>query len=328
MASAIRRATINIIDDIIENAEEYDFYQAVRLLNRLNTVDTANYDKSKPRIKIRPELNLDYPHADIDSIKKKDNSSYEIITTFFGLYGVSSPLPGYFTEELLDEEWEERDSTREFLDVIHQHMYPLLYRSWLKYRFSLNAIEESGEQYWEIMFSILGLPEKFRQFGDLSGQFLKYSGIIGQRPKTQLGLKTILTDFLNPIEIEIEPCVKRNVTIVQEQRCTLSQANITVGENSVIGQQVADRSGKFRILIGPVVADQFQELLNQKKYLRFIRTITDLFMVQPLQCEIVIKLEEGAVKPISLGTASFGTLGQSTWLVEEINNFEFSVVLH
>jgi len=317
------RSAINIVDDILENAEEYDFYQAVRLLERLS--DSAEQDASKG-LKIRPDLNLDYPHADIESITETDDG-FEIITTFFGLYGVSSPLPGYITDELLDEEWEERHATREFLDVVHQHIYPLLYRAWLKYRFSHNAIEGDGERYWEIIFSILGLPEEFREFGDLSGQFLKYSGLIAQRPKSQLGLKALLDDYMGDIDVDVIPCVPRNVKIIEQQRCFLGDKCNTLGHQSVIGEQVVDRSGKYRVVIGPIDTDQFRMLLDDRKHMKFIRTIIELYMVQPLECEVVLQLKKGAARPAGLGQAGFSSLGQSCWLVHENHEFEFTVVL-
>jgi type VI secretion system protein ImpH len=330
LASQTGRPAINIVDDIIENGEEYDFYQAVRLLDRLSDkVASDNQDAQKQLdIRIRPELNLDYPHADIESVEQLGDQSYEIITTFFGLYGVSSPLPGYFTEELLDEEWDERTAARGFLDVIHQHMYPLLYRSWLKYRFAHNAIEADGERYWEIIFSILGLPDEFRDYGDLSGQFVKYAGLLAQRPKTSLGLKTILADYLDPVGVDVVQCIARKVAVIPQQRCRLGCDNHNLGSTCVIGEQVEDRSGKYQVVIGPISTDKFQALLNDYKHKKFMHTMINQYMVQPLECEIVLSLESGAAQPVCLGEPGFSQLGQSAWLVDKNNEFEFKVILN
>ncbi len=204
----------------------------------------------------------------------------------------------------------------------------MLYQAWLKYRFSHNAIESNGEKYWEIIFSILGLPDEFREIGDLSGAFLKYTGIINQRPKTQVGLKTILADYLKPLKVDIEPCVLRKVSIHEHQRCKLSWVNNTLGSTAVIGEQVNDRSGKYNIHIGPLSLDQFQSILNDQKQLKFITTIRKLFMVQPLQCDIVLKLEKGSAQPICLGQSQYSCLGKSTWLVNQTNEEAFSVTLN
>jgi len=241
---------------------------------------------------------------------------------------VASPLPGYYTDELLDEEWEEREASRYFLDVIHQHLYPLLYQAWAKYRFSHNAVESNDERYWEIIYSILGLPEEFREFGDLSGQFIKYAGILSQRPKTQMGLNIILSDYLSTMNVCVEPCVLRDVKIVEHQRCKLTLDNNTLGSNCVIGEQITDRLGKYNVNIGPLSGEQFQSLLSNKKHTKFIRTVSNLFLVQPLQCDIVLELNKEAVNPICLGEPEYSCLGQSTWLVDQTNEQTFNVVLN
>lgn len=241
---------------------------------------------------------------------------------------MSSPLPGYYTEELLDDEWEDREASRGFLDIIHQHLYPLLYKAWLKYRFSHNAVEHNDERYWEIIYSILGLPQEFREFGDLSTQFLKYTGIINQRPKTSMGLKTVLADYLSPIPVDIEPCNIRNVSISENHWCLLTNNNNTLGEDCVIGKQVSDRMGKYTLRIGPLSVDQFQTILTNEKHLTFIRTISNIFLMQPLLCEIELLLEQGSAQPVCLGDPQFSSLGQSTWLVNQNNKEAFSVRLN
>ncbi|HHO59242.1 MAG TPA: hypothetical protein ENJ64_03290, partial [Thiotrichales bacterium] len=153
MAGARRRQAITVIDDILAEGSAFDFYQAIRLLDRLTPASVCRPPvnmpaaEEKPRrqaktvrrqkktvsrgagdaagklssIRIRPELNLDYPQADIVAINALDDGGYEILTTFMGLYGVSSPLPGFITEELLDDEWDEQNAAREFIDILHYH---------------------------------------------------------------------------------------------------------------------------------------------------------------------------------------------------------------
>ena len=315
------RQAINLIDDIVEDGESYDFFQAIRLLNRLSK-DSSDRSK-QPELRIHPELNLNYPHSDISEIREIENGDgYEIISTFFGLYGVSSPLPGYFTEELLDEEWEERNASKEFLDIIHHHMYPLLYKAWLKYKFSHNAIEEENNRYWEIIYSVTGLSEEFRGDQKLAGQLLKYSGILCQQPKTQLGLKTILNDYFTDAEVDIFPCVHRKVPISDHQKCVIGNDNNTLGSGAVIGQQVDDRSGKFLIKIGPVNRSVFEKITNDDSTRAFVSAVTRLFLSQPLAYDIMLLLEPGAEKNILLGDAANSTLGRNAWIVngDKVNN--------
>jgi len=240
---------------------------------------------------------------------------------------VSSPLPGFYTEELLDDEWDERHASKGFLDIIHHHIYPLLYQAWLKYRFSYNAIEAENERYWEIIFSVIGLSEEFRSNRRLAGKLLKYAGILCQQPKTQLGLKTILQDYFGDIEIDVMPCVPRKVSIVDHQKCKIGQKNHNLGIDTVIGQIVDDRSGKYILKIGPVDRMAFEKITNDETTRTFVRAVTKLFLVQPLEYEILLLLKSGAEKSISLGDSSCSVLGRNTWMINESNIESFSLTL-
>ena len=270
-------------------------------------------------LKIRPELNLDYPESDIAEISRHNDGSYEIIATFFGLYGISSPLPGFYTEELLDNEWDEREEAREFLDVIHQHLYPLLYSAWLKYRFSLNAIENNDSRYWEILYSLIGLGSEFRSNAPIANRLLRYAGILSQRPKTLVGLKTILNDCVADVAIDLDPNTTRQVEIVEHQRCLLGKQSNTLGEDGVIGQQVVDRAGKYTIKIGPLSHEQFTALLNDDEEVKFIREVVRLFLAHPLEYEILLELEPGAAMTACLGERNRSVLGRNIWMMQDTN---------
>ncbi len=280
-------------------------------------------------MRIRPELNLDYPHSDIAEIKKLDTqNSFEIIATFMGLYGVASPLPGFYTEDLLDDEWDEKQAVRGFLDVIHQQIYPLLYQAWLKYRFSLNAIDNSAEKYWEIIYSLIGLGKDFRSSKKLTGHLLKYAGILSQQPRTQQGLQTILSDYFSDTPVDIQACVARKVSIVEKQRCRIGQANCHLGANLAIGQQVDDRSGKYRIVIGPIDRDEFNRIIDDDVTLDFVKTITGIFLIQPLIYEVELLLKPGSEKPVSLGNIESACLGKNTWLIHQTNKENISLKIN
>ena len=319
MAVTYGRQIISIRKDIVENGDSYDFYQAVKLLNKLVKEKTPVQGPS-PGLRIQPELNLDYPQSDIAGIKRDpDSGNYEITTTFFGLYGVSSPLPGFYTEELLDDEWDELGGRKAFLDVIHNHIYPLLYQAWLKYRFDHNVVEFKDPKYEEIIFSLIGLGEDYRAKPGKYGYLLKYSGLLSQRVKNLPGLKAILRDHLGHIGVNVRPCIRRKVSIVKQQRCLLGQQNTIVGADACIGKEVIDRSGRFDIEIGPLNTRQFAEMTIRGDTIRRVKNLLKLYLVQPLEYGITLLLEPGAEQPARIGDADRSVLGENCWLIGSPN---------
>jgi type VI secretion system protein ImpH len=273
-----------------------------------------------PNLRIQPELNLDHPQSDIAEISQdKKTGNYQITTTFFGLYGVSSPLPGFYTEELFDDEWDELSARKDFFDVIHNHLYPLLYQAWLKYKFSHNMVEFEDHKYAEIIFSLIGLSEAYRVESRHYGYLLRYSGLLSQRIRSQPGLKTLLQEHLGDIGLDIIPCVERKVPIVKKQRCVLGKQNAVLGFDACIGKEVVGRSGKFNIEIGPLNTEQFDDFVQGNESIQIIKTLIKFYLVQPLAYSINLLLEPGAVNVASIGERRSSTLGCNCWLLDQSN---------
>jgi type VI secretion system protein ImpH len=319
MANSRGGPAINIEQDMLENGDAYEFYQAVKLLNRLVKQQPSEQGPSNG-LRIQPELNLDYPQSDISEINRDEASgNYQITTTFFGLYGVSSPLPGFYTEELLDDEWDEVSARKNFFDVIHNHLYPLLYQAWLKYKFSHNTVEFANDKYAEIIFSLIGLGEAYRVDGKQYGHLLKYSGLLSQRTKSLLGLKTLLKDIVGDIGLDIRPCVNRMVPIIKKQRCVVGNRNATLGADACIGKQVVDRIGKFTIEIGPLNAEQFASFSRGNESSKIIKTLLNIYLVQPLEYGVKLSLEPGVINVASIGDERSSILGTNCWLTNQPN---------
>ncbi|NNE64863.1 MAG: type VI secretion system baseplate subunit TssG [Gammaproteobacteria bacterium] len=319
MADSHRRSPINLEQDIVENGESYDFFQAVKLLEKLSG-ESRKTASSISTISIKPELSLDFPQSEIVAIDKdSETGRYDITTTFFGLYGVSSPLPGFYTEELLDDEWDELEERKAFFDLIHNHMYPLLYSAWLKYKFSTNTVEFSANKYWEIIFSLIGLPEAFRHEENKQGQLLKYAGILSLGSRSLLGLQTILNDKFGDIDIEVVPCVKRSVPIDRKQRSYLGVKNHQFGESIFIGQNTVDRTGKFSIQIGPLDIDQFRQIKKDNVAIDWIKSLLRIYLIDPLDYSIEILLKPGMIQPACIGDFESSVLGNNCWLYASTN---------
>jgi len=232
-----------------------------------------------------------------------------------GLYGISSPLPTFFTEDLLDADWEEETASRGFLDIIHHHLYPMLYRAWLKYRFSHNTIEEKNEAYWDILFSLIGLNgEELKSAVERPHKLLPYLGILVQKPRSAVGLKTILKHYLKTDCVNIEPCLLRQVPIPEDQMTCLGLSRSKLGSDVVVGQQISDRMGSFAIRIGPLSGEQFQFYLHDESLKKFLRFIINFYLMQPLQVYIVLVVEKSEITTTNCGSDSWSSLGMDTWL--------------
>lgn len=321
MAGELGRTTTDLENDLLENGPEYDYFQAVRMIGLLANHKRREDGAGDYKLRIRPELSFNYPTSDIAEIRPLDDEAgFSITTTFLGLYGISSPLPAFFTEELLDDEWEDDEAPRGFLDVIHQHIYPLLYRAWVKYKFSHNAVEHGDESYWDILYNLIGLgSEDIKSAVTQPEQLLRYVGLLTEQRRSAVGLQTILEDLLDPLPVELVPCVERTVTIPEEQRLQLGMKYCTLGESAALGMQVNDRTGRLIVKIGPLDAEQYVGLIADEKKLDLVRFVIKMYLMQPLDYEIVLSLSPNTVTGVCLGDQMWSCLGSDSWLFSSGN---------
>ncbi|HSN17383.1 MAG TPA: type VI secretion system baseplate subunit TssG [Gammaproteobacteria bacterium] len=324
MASETGQARADLERELVDNSREYDFYQVVRLLARLQ-----QGGEEMPPLRYRPVLGLERAESDVAQMRGDAATGYEIAPTFMSLYGASSPLPVWYTSELLEDEWNDSTGPRDLLDLLHQQTYPLLYAAWRKYRFALNAVEGEGERYWGMLYALMGLyePAMRARVPDAAG-FLSQAGLFSRQVRSAAALEAMLKGALQREHVEVVQCVPRNASIPQDQRLRLGRGGCTLGADTVLGEQVVDCSGRFQVRIGAVDAEAFGLALAPGGFVDTVRRICESFLVQPLECEVVLVLEEGVVQPAAvggndfnrmMGQNEFATLGQDAWVVGGTN---------
>lgn len=293
---------------LTQDGNRYAFFQAMRLLRLQLGDDTSLRDG----VRVRPNLSLGFPETDIQGISLDPFGRYRIEANFFGLYGVASPLPTFYTEDLIDEHMEGRSSMRDFLDIIHALLYPLLFHAWEKYRIWLAISEHGSTERLEQLRALVGMHGRSRHT-DRSEALLPHAGNFGWRPRSALGLQGFLHDWLGKLPVRVLPCVQRQVGIPLEARCRLGVQASTLGEDASLGRLVADSTGALEIKIGPMSVSDFRALLPGEAQHTSIIGLILHYLEKPLHCELRLSLNAPEVRGPCLGR-SWNRLGLETWL--------------
>lgn len=295
-------------DPLVDDASGYAFFQALRLLRLRFDDDQALRDG----IRVRPALSLAFPETDIDHIERDEAGRYRIEANFFGLYGVTSPLPTFYTEDLIDQAMLGNSAVRDFLDVIHAALYPLLFQAWEKYRIWLAVVERNDTHRLQQLAALVGLAGGDAQRTQDARDLLPFAGNLGYFPRSALGLEGLVGGLLGGVPVAVESCVLDTVIIPDVSRNVLGVQGTTLGEDALVGEQMADRAGSLAITIGPLSAKQFHELLpGAEPHRRLVRAIA-LYLDTPLRCELALQMAPQERQGASLGLG-WQQLGYDTW---------------
>lgn len=231
----------------------------------------------------------------------------ELRLTFMGLYGVDSPLPAYFQQDIACDATG-ADALAAFLDIFNHRLYAYFYRAWKRYRYQYAFDEQGGDAISHYLLSLfgLGLGQREQRLTTPPAMLLPYAGLFSQRVRNPESLRTMLAHFLRgapvaiagwqPVWIEAGSCVDSRLG-----------SSLQLGHNSLLGRRGIDYTRKCRIAIGPLDAAQYRDCLPTGKEFPALLELIELFLGDAYQFDLRLLVRRGDMPAMCLqGAATNG----------------------
>lgn len=308
---------------LLESGNTYGFFQAVQMIQRhspgAKAVGTgANPGKEALRFKVSPSLS--FPAGDVERIRKPDEAErFEMTVTFMGLVGAGSPLSAYMTEEALRDYLDADGAVTAFYDIFHHRLISLFYRAWEKYHVDAAFRSDGSDEFTQRVSAFVGVdPDGPPSKEPLPPRvLLGMASLLSQKTRSARTLELVLERVLPGVDVRVESFIARSVHIPTDQRVKLGIANTSLNLDFTIGRRVFDRSGRFRVKLGPVGYDDLEELLPGGASYPFIRRLIDRFSRGILESELEVEVKKGESPQFQLGNRRGAMLGMTTQLVAE-----------
>ena len=304
------------MEELLKNASKYSFLEAYKLLcesvqaQRLNPLHV---------IRIRPVLGLSHGRTQVVSIEKVEQegrSLYFLNVNLPGLYGSNSPLPKFFTEELIQASHKEQDEARLFLDLIHQRLYQLVFAA--KAQHLPHYLDDGKQNIHDFMFAMAGFRNQswLAKFPNRAF-ILRNLNLFRHQKGTAAGLKRLLTDLFEKAEIKVVEFVPRWLSIQAHQQSALNQQACQLGVNALLGDKMQEAQAKLRIEISPLSAKEYNFWCINEGNWHALKELVQYFVAQPLLIDLQIEVEpEGKFDLMLQHQDSSGfALGRNTWLL-------------
>ncbi|NGF41740.1 type VI secretion system baseplate subunit TssG [Enterobacter hormaechei] len=121
-----------------------NFYRLCQLLEKRNPGRPLMGSTSHPGddpVRFAPHPGMGFPASELKAVEydEDDDSRPPLIrTTFMGMYGVDSPLPMAYLDDIAQRR-EGHDALQGFLDIFSHRILTQFYRIWRKYSYSLSS---------------------------------------------------------------------------------------------------------------------------------------------------------------------------------------------
>ena len=309
-ASPEGTASGGVPDRLLAEGYLYDFFQAVRLLERDAPGPSlgTSADARAERVQIRPSDALAFPGADVRRVERRPDGTARVVATFGGLYGVDSPLPTPFHEAVTTDP-DRTTGLRDFLDLFAGRLYTYLYRAWRKVRPELDAEPAAGDV--RRLAALAGAAQTAPWVGPAPPlRLAAFAGRLSDRRRTADGLRAVAEAFVGA-PVRVIENVPRWLPI--PTRPALGASGPRLGENAPLGARVLDLTGKVRLQVGPVGMEQFQDLLPGGEGARTLAAVVRLYTRDSLACDVELVLDAAAVRPTQLGDG-IGQMGRTAFV--------------
>jgi type VI secretion system protein ImpH len=297
----------------------FDFYQALREIEcafpDCPRIGEARRPQQDP-VRFGQEPSLSFATSSLVAFTlQAGGRPPRLVESFFGLLGPNGPLPLHITEFARDRLRNHGDATFvRFLDTFHHRFISLFYRAWARAQPTVAVDRGEGGRFSLYLGSFIGLAARSMQRRDAvpDESKLSFAGLVGRQARNAEGLERVLRGFFR-VAVRIQPFMAHWMHLPEQSYTRLGQREVALlGQTAVIGSRVWDLQTKFRIVIGPLTAAQYERFLpDQSSYRRladWVRNYTGFEL--KWECQLVHKRDE--VPPLVLGFT--GKLGWTTWL--------------
>jgi len=336
MSTPQRRNATGLIDQLVEAPQRFEFFQAVRLLERWLEDDQprARGDVLPHELRFRSSTALSFPASEVESLQvlrkspesqsvgasPDDVDSIQITPAFMGLLGLAGTLPLVYTEQILQHELLHKDeSARGFLDLFNHRAVSLFYAAWKKSRLPLQYEADRRSRFAPMVLALAGVGQKALHdrlqphAGGVDDESLAFfAGALQQRALSAAQLQQMLSRYLK-VAVRVEQFCGRWYTLPKEARTSLGLGNGVLGKSALSGERVWQRDLRVRLVLGPLTHDLFQRFLPGAPGATALRELLALLSGSTLEYEVNLTLRADAVEGCALGSDRSPLMGRLGW---------------
>lgn len=352
MATKSRRQSASVVKLLESDGHRFEFFQAVRILQRLFDQQDRQSRRRSPRsvgkdtlpqaepLRFSSALSSSFPSAAIASIDLGPAQSRStpphgerrparMIVNFMGLTGPQGVLPEHFNRLLIDQHRANDDRLADFQDLFNHRMISLFYRAWEKYQFAIRyerarLLGEVGgkDPFTQCLLSLVGMGTRGLDGRSLFNDqiLIYYGGHFSARVRHADGLAALLADQVG-MPVQIDQFQGQWLTLSQEDRSRLFSARCPpervakLGVTATLGTRIWDVQDRFRVVLGPLTYRQFLRLIPDGEGFNSLRELVRCYVGPQFDFDIQPILKADEVPTCRLGRSDdIPRLGRTTFL--------------
>lgn len=177
-----------------------NFYRFCQLLEQENPqapkLGSTSYPGNDP-VRFRPWPGMGFPVSELRAVETDEDHPERpptVRTTFLGMYGVDSPLPGIYLDEIAQGR-EGHEAVSAFLDIFSHRITTQYYRIWRKYSWPATFEAGGGDATSQCLLGLvgLGIPGSTEKVATPVSRFLALLGAMRLPTRNAQGIRALVS---------------------------------------------------------------------------------------------------------------------------------------
>ncbi|WP_227317179.1 type VI secretion system baseplate subunit TssG [Cedecea davisae] len=249
--------------DLAKDISRVNFYRFCQLIEKQHP-ENAPLGGGSPAndpVRFSPWPGMGFPAGELRVVEYDEDNADKppvIRTTFMGLYGVDSPLPTAYLDDITQRR-EGHEALQGFLDIFSHRILTQFYRIWRKYSYPATFENGGTDAISQSLLGLvgLGIPGTANHIATPVSRFLALLGVLRQPGKTQEGIRALVQLLAPETTACVSPYSLRPVAVAHPLAFS-GEEDILLDGNAPLGDEVMDASSQLLIELKTGSADEAQ----------------------------------------------------------------------
>ena len=224
-----------------DHSHAFNFYRFCQLLEQQMSDKPPLGSTFSPKddpVRFRPHPGMGFPVSELKAVESDPNHPGKpptVRTTFMGLYGVDSPLPSSYVDDITQRR-EGHEGLEAFLDIFNHRMMTQFYRIWRKY--SYPATFEAGgiDKTSRSLMALTGITDS----GDIpASRLLAMLQPLVRTTRTAEGIASVINTQAPNTRVTVKPHKVTRMLAGKRARFSFSEQQ-RLGDHLVLGSHKED----------------------------------------------------------------------------------------
>ncbi|NUT78854.1 type VI secretion system baseplate subunit TssG [Pseudomonas sp. C1C7] len=203
-------------------------------------------------VRFRPDPGMGFPAGELRAIETDDNHPLRpatVRTRLLGLYGVDSPLPSAFVDDIAQRR-EGHEALEGFLDVFNHRVFTQFYRIWRKYSYPATFEAGGADKTSQCLLGLIGLgiPGTAEQIATPISRFLALLSVMQLPTRNAEGITALVTLLAPQTRARVTPHCPLKVALVRAAGLS-TRHPVSLSQGTPLGATGQDANSQLHLAL-------------------------------------------------------------------------------